>query len=103
MRRNWWQLKKRKDKARQNLTNNGDGSFTASFNLYGLLSNQTSWNFKVRIEDSARVRDQPTATISVNSTRRASSPSRGVFARGLTRSNEARRARRPTARQSTWS
>ena len=66
MRRAWWQLKKRKDKVRQNFTNHGDGSFTASFDLSGLPSNQTSWNFKAMIEDRARVRYQPSTTIRVN-------------------------------------
>lgn len=66
MRRNWWQLKKRKDTVRQNLTNNGDGSFTASYDLSSLPSNQTSWNFKAIIEDRSRVKYQPSTTIRVN-------------------------------------
>lgn len=66
MRRAWWQLKKRKDKVRQNLTNNGDGSFTASFDLSALPSNQTSWTFKAMVEDRSRTRYSPSAKIKVN-------------------------------------
>ncbi len=62
----WWQLKKRKDKVRQNLTNNGDNSYTASFNLSGLPSSSTSWTFKAKVQDKSRVRFRPTAKIKVN-------------------------------------
>ena len=66
MRRNWWQLKKRKDKVRQNLTNNGDGTFTAKFALAGLPSASTAWTFKANLQDKARVRYRPSAKIKVN-------------------------------------
>ena len=66
MRQNWWQLKKRKDTVRQNFTNNGDGSFTASFDLANLPNSATSWAFKANLRDQAGVRYQPSTTISVN-------------------------------------
>jgi thermitase len=66
MRHNWWQLKKRKDKVRQNLSNNGDGIFTANFALSGLPTASTSWTFKANLQDKARVRYRPSVKIKVN-------------------------------------
>lgn len=66
MRQNWWQLKKRKDSVRQNFTNHGDGSFTASFNLSNLPSSASSWTFKANLRDRSGVRYQPSAKITVN-------------------------------------
>ncbi len=61
----WWQLKKNGQKVRQNMTNNGDNSYTASFDLTGLPSTQTKWFFKARIQDYSGIRYIPKKTIRV--------------------------------------
>jgi PKD repeat protein len=65
MRRNWHQFKKGKTKLRSNLTNNGDNSFTTSFNSSSI--NKTgSWTWKASLQDRARVRYQPSASVTFN-------------------------------------
>ncbi len=66
MRRQKWQLRKKKNKINGNFTNNGDGSFTASFSLSSLPSNDTTWTWKATIEDRSRLKFQPSAKITVN-------------------------------------
>jgi len=66
IKRSWFQFKKKGLKARENLTNNGDNSYTASFDFDDLPSNETSWNFKAMIKDRANVRYAPTAKVTVN-------------------------------------
>jgi PKD repeat protein len=61
----WWQLKKNGLKVRQNMTNNGDNSYTASFDLTGLPSTQTKWFFKGRVQDYGGTRYIPKKTIRV--------------------------------------
>lgn len=61
-----WELKDaNKNKIRQNMTNNFDGTYTASFALSGLPSNATSWTWKGEAKDNAGNRYKPTTTISV--------------------------------------
>ena len=67
MRKAEWELKDpNKKKVKQNLTNNLDRSFSASFDLSGLPSGATSWRWKGKIEDNNRTKFQATATITVN-------------------------------------
>jgi len=68
MRKELWELKDaNKQRVRQNLTNNGDGTWTASFALSGLPSNATTWTWKGQVEDQSRTKYQPTTTITVTS------------------------------------
>ena len=61
-----WEVKDAaKKKVRQNLSNNGDGSFTASFDLANLPSSATSWTWKGKLEDLNRNKFQPSTTITV--------------------------------------
>ena len=54
-----------KNKVKQNLTNNGDGTFTASFALSGLPSGATSWEFRGKLEDNSGMKFNPTDFITV--------------------------------------
>ncbi len=66
MRKETWELRDTGgQRIRQNLTNHGDGTWTASFALSGLPSNDTTWTWKGQVEDNSRVKYQPTATITV--------------------------------------
>ena len=65
MRRQWHQFKKGRTKYRTNMTNNGDGTWTASFDS-GTVSKTGNWSWKANIQDRARVRYQPSATVSIN-------------------------------------
>jgi PKD repeat protein len=66
MRQQWWELRGAKGvRLRQDLTNNGDGSFTAAFDLSGLPGNGGSYAWKARIEDRAGVKFMPRADITV--------------------------------------
>jgi PKD repeat protein len=66
MRRDSWQLKAGNRKTNGAFTNNGDGSFTVSYDLSQLPSSSTSWNWSANLEDTSRVRYKPSATITVN-------------------------------------
>ena len=66
IRRAGFQLKARKDKVQIEFTNNGDGSYTGSFDLSGLPSSARTWDFKAQVQDRARVKYTPSARISVN-------------------------------------
>ena len=55
-----------KNKVKQNLTNNNDGSFTAAYDLGGLPSNATSWIWKGKIEDQNKKKYQVQDGITVN-------------------------------------
>ena len=61
----YWELRARKVKLQQDLTNNGDGSFTAAFDLSGLPSNVTSYSWKARVTDGSGFRYTPKATLTV--------------------------------------
>jgi len=66
MRKAEWELRDpNKRKIKQPLTNNNDGSFTASFNLANLPSNATTWTWKGKIEDNNRNKYNPTTTITI--------------------------------------
>ena len=66
MRKAEWELRDaNKNKVKQNLTNNWDGSFTASFDLSQLPSNATDWTWKGKLEDQNRVKYNPTTNITV--------------------------------------
>jgi PKD repeat protein len=66
MRKAEWELRDaNKNKVKQGLTNNFDNSFTASFNLSGLPSNATDWQWKGKIEDNNRTKYNPRAYITV--------------------------------------
>ena len=67
MRNQWWELRGggRRARVRQNLTNIGDGSFTASFDLSDLPGSGSSYTFRARVEDRARVRFSPSTSITV--------------------------------------
>jgi PKD repeat protein len=62
----WWKVKQGRGSVQQNLVNNGDGTFTASFDLSALPTNSTSWDWSARVEDWGGVSYKPTATITVN-------------------------------------
>jgi len=66
MRRDTWQLKAGNRKSNGSFTNNGDGSFTFTYDLSQLPSSSTSWNWSANLEDTSRVRYKPSATITVN-------------------------------------
>ncbi|MFK5955979.1 MAG: PKD domain-containing protein [Planctomycetota bacterium] len=67
MKKNQWELKDpNKNKVKLNLTNLGDGNFTASFVLSGLPSNDTSWTWKGKLEDNPGTRYKPRTQITVN-------------------------------------
>ncbi|RME20330.1 MAG: PKD domain-containing protein, partial [Candidatus Zixiibacteriota bacterium] len=68
MNRERWELKDaNKNRVRQNLTNNGDGTWTASFALSGLPSNATSWTWKADLKDNNGASYKPSTTITVTS------------------------------------
>ena len=52
---------------RENLTNHGDGTWTAAFALSGLPSNDTTWTWKGQVEDQPGARYRPTTTVTVTS------------------------------------
>lgn len=66
MRRDSWQLKAGNRKSNGNFTNNGDGSFTFTYDLSQLPSSSTSWNWSANLEDTSRVRYKPSSSIAVN-------------------------------------
>ena len=55
-----------KNKVKQNLSNQNDGSFTASYDLGNLPSSLTSWTWKGKLEDNTKVKYQEQTTITVN-------------------------------------
>ena len=55
-----------RQKVRQNLINNFNYSFTASFVLADLPSNHTSWEWKGKAEDQNRNKYQPRTNITIN-------------------------------------
>ncbi|RMH01400.1 MAG: PKD domain-containing protein, partial [Planctomycetota bacterium] len=62
-----WELRDNaKNKVKQPLTSNGDGTYTASFDLANLPANGTAWTWRAKIEDNGRTRYQPSAGITVN-------------------------------------
>ncbi|NQU49115.1 MAG: PKD domain-containing protein [Planctomycetes bacterium] len=65
MRNQWHQFKKGKTKLRSNLTNNGDGSFTTTFDS-SAISKTGSWTWKANLQDRARVRYQPSVSVTFN-------------------------------------
>ncbi len=61
-----WELKDaNKNRVKQSLINNGDGTFTAAYSLSNLPSNLTAWTWKGKIEDKNKVKYQPTTIITV--------------------------------------
>lgn len=61
-----WELKDRDgEKVKRDLTNNFDGSYTASFDLADLPSNGTSWTWKAEVKDDAHHRYKPRTGIAV--------------------------------------
>ena len=63
MRQQWHQFKKGRTKFRSNMTNHGDGSWTATFDSSSI--NRTgNWTWKANIRDRSGVRYQPSATLS---------------------------------------
>jgi len=66
MRKAQWELRdNNKRRVKKSLTNNGDGSFTASFNLSSLPTSATSWRWKGKLEDNHRTKFQLQVQISV--------------------------------------
>ena len=55
-----------KNKVKSNLTNHGDGSFSAAVDLGTLPSSLTSWTWKGKVESNSGSKYQPTDTITVN-------------------------------------
>ena len=61
-----WTLKaRRQGPLRFNLTNNFDGTYTASYDLSGLPPRGPNWNFSAKIEDGNRQRYNPSTDITV--------------------------------------
>ncbi len=66
MRKERWEMKDPGGtKIRQNFTNHGDGTWTASFALSGLPTNSVDWTWKGQVEDNARNKYQPTTAVTV--------------------------------------
>ncbi len=66
MKKAQWELRDPNgNKIKQNLTNNGDGTFTAVFALSGLPSNATDWTWKGKLEDNPGTRYRPSTQITV--------------------------------------
>ncbi len=67
MNRERWELKDpNKNKIRQPMTNHFDGTWTASFDLTGLPSGDTSWTWKGEVKDNPGTSFKPTDVITVN-------------------------------------
>ena len=64
MSRERWELKDaNKNRVRQNFTNNGDGTWTASFALSGLPSNATNWTWKGSLKDNNGTSFKPSTNV----------------------------------------
>jgi hypothetical protein len=62
-----WELKdSSNNKVKTSLTNHGNGTFSDSYNLSGLPSNNTSWAWKGKLEDRNKNKYEQSPTITVN-------------------------------------
>ncbi|MFQ5607579.1 MAG: PKD domain-containing protein, partial [Candidatus Zixiibacteriota bacterium] len=66
MKKEQWELRDAgKNKVKQSLTNNNDGTWTAAFALSGLPSSATSWTWKSKLQDNGGSSFNPTTSVTI--------------------------------------